>query len=174
MPVGGEVFLRPAAKGRFTFDDESGHSNHFMVATGTGIAPYISMIRDRVADGQEAQSPCRIAVLHAARVSAELGYRKELAGYAECGVLHYIPTISRIREDRAWTGERGRVEDIARKHLDALHFEAGQTTVYLCGNPAMILILHGILERAGFPKESLKEERYWPEERSVPTSRAAV
>ena len=40
LPVGGQAFLRPAAKGRFTFDDESGRSNHFIVATGTGVAPY--------------------------------------------------------------------------------------------------------------------------------------
>ena len=132
------------------------------------------MIRDRVAAGQPEQSPYNIAVLHGSRRSAELGYRKELAGYAKRKALRYVPTISRIWEEPGWTGERGRVEDIARKYLDAFHFQAGQTTAYLCGNPGMILILQGVLERAGFPRESLKEERYWPQDRGVPPSEVSV
>src|SRR5262245_36030854 len=45
IPVGGEVQIRPIAKGRFTFDDQSGNQNHFMAATVTGVAPLLSMIR---------------------------------------------------------------------------------------------------------------------------------
>jgi ferredoxin--NADP+ reductase len=46
LPVGADVFLRRAARGLFTFDSGSGHKDHFMIATGTGGAPYLSMVRE--------------------------------------------------------------------------------------------------------------------------------
>jgi len=161
LPVGAGVFLRPAAKGLFTFDSESGHKHHFMIATGTGVAPYLSMVRDWIEDNRRA--PCyEIAVLHSARVSAELAYREELFEYARLQWLHYIPAVSRIWQDPAWPGERGRAEDVARKHLDGLGFGTDTTTVYLCGNPDMIQIMDGIVRRSGFPSTSIRKERYWP------------
>jgi ferredoxin--NADP+ reductase len=41
--VGDRVTFRPVAKGRFT--RRAGVTNHVMIATVTGIAPYVSMIR---------------------------------------------------------------------------------------------------------------------------------
>jgi ferredoxin--NADP+ reductase len=55
----------------------------------------------------------------------------------------------------------GRVEDLTRKYLDAFGFTRADTTAYVCGNPAMIENVKGVLKRAGFPKESVKEEVYW-------------
>jgi ferredoxin--NADP+ reductase len=164
IPVGGEVYLRPAAKGRFTFDEQSGRLNHFMVATVTGLAPYLSIVRHLISREKSGEPmPYRIAILHSASTSAELAYDEELAGYAgQKAWLEYIPTISRIWVDQGWQGERGRVEDVARKHLDSLGFDASSTTVYLCGNPNMIRIMDGILERSGFEKGSVKRELYWP------------
>src|SRR5216684_6804867 len=42
--VGDVLSIRPSAKGVFTFDDK--YPNQFMVATVTGIAPFMSMIRN--------------------------------------------------------------------------------------------------------------------------------
>jgi len=162
VPVGGEVYVRPSAKGRFTFDDGSGNRNHFMVATVTGVAPFVGMIRS-LAAGQGSAMPHQVAILHSASASSELGYRNELAGLAErYSWFEYIPTVSRPWLDPGWPGERGRVEDVARKYLDTLGWMASSATAYLCGNPHMIRNMEGILERAGFPKASVKEETYWP------------
>jgi len=163
-PVGGEVFLRRAAKGRFLLDTASGHPNHFLVATVTGVAPYISMIRHRALVG--GSSMLQLAVLQGASVPRELGYREELERLeAEHDWLRYIPTISRPWLEPSWQGERGRVEDVARKYLDAFDFTPDNTTVYVCGNPNMIENMKGLLKRAGFPKESVKEEVYWHAEK---------
>ena len=163
--VGGEVRLRRLAKGRFVFDYQSGRLNHFMVATVTGVAPFLSILRDFVAAQVEGQRiPHRIALVQAASVAAGFGYLEELSGYArENPWFRYVPTVSRPWCETAWTGEVGRAEDILRKHLDALGWTASDTTVYLCGNPGMIQNSKGILRRAGFGKESLKEEQYWVE-----------
>ena len=165
IPVGGEVLVRRLAKGRFLFDDHSGHPNHFMVATVTGVAPFLSMVRNFViiqADGRRIVH--RIALLHAASVPAAFGYLDELTDHARKNPwFRYTPTISRIWCDPGWTGEVGRADDILRKHLAVLGWTGADTTVYLCGHPSMIQNGKGILQRAGFGKESVKEEQYWVE-----------
>jgi ferredoxin/flavodoxin---NADP+ reductase len=161
VPVGGEVRVRPVAKGRFQLDTQSGNRNHFMVATVTGVAPFISMVRALAEPGVSV--PGNILILHSASVSCELAYREELGRRAEqARWFHYVPTISRVWLDPQWPGERGRAEDVARKYMDERRFEASSTTVYLCGNPYMIRNMEGILERAGFSKNSVKREIYWP------------
>ncbi|HTX38745.1 MAG TPA: FAD-binding oxidoreductase [Bryobacteraceae bacterium] len=164
VPPGGEVYIRPLAKGRFSLERQPGRPNHFLVATVTGVAPFVSMVRwlarQEAVGGAE---PLRIAILQAASGAAEFGYREELAGYAQAlGWLEYVPTISRPWLDQGWQGERGRAEDVARKYLDAWQFTPSSSTVYLCGNPHMIGNMEGVLERAGFPKASVKKENYWP------------
>ena len=163
VPVGGAVYLRRAAKGRFLLDRASGHPNHFLVATVTGVAPYVSMARDLVAREAGGEAiPYHLCVLQAASLSGEFGYFDELTALSQAHAwLTYIPTISRTWLDPSWNGEVGRAEDIARKHLDAHGFTAADTTAYVCGNPDMIENVKGVLKRAGFPKESIKEEIYW-------------
>jgi ferredoxin/flavodoxin---NADP+ reductase len=167
VPVGGEVQVRRIAKGRFVFDNTSGRADHFMIATVTGVAPFLSMLRGFAAQHDQGEAvPYRIALLHGASVSRELGYCDELSSLARrCPWFTYIPTVSRAWEDSAWTGERGRAEDVVRKHLDRLGFAAAETTAYACGNPDMIENVKGILERAGFSKESVKQEVYWVAEK---------
>ncbi len=171
VQVGGEMFIRRSTKGSFLFDGKSGHPNHFMVATVTGAAPYISMLRKLLTDMREGQQqPGRILMLHAGSISAELGYIDQLVELArENPWFEYVPTISRIWLDPEWKGERGRAEDVARKYLDAAGFTAADTTAYLCGNPQMTENMKGLLKRAGFAKESIKEELYWPAEKSAAT-----
>src|SRR5439155_1505875 len=45
LQVGDELLMRKVAKGRFTLDTKSGRTNHFLVCTVTGIAPFVSYIR---------------------------------------------------------------------------------------------------------------------------------
>ena len=161
--VGGRVYMRRSAKGRFVLDTTSGHPNHFLVGTVTGVAPYVAMTRELASRAERGETiPCRLAILQGASVSAELGYCDELSQFAQRhSWFRYVPTISRIWLEPDWKGEVGRCEDVARKHLDALGFTARDTTAYACGNPDMIENVKGVLKRAGFLKEAVKEEVYW-------------
>jgi ferredoxin--NADP+ reductase len=164
VPAGGSVYVRRAAKGRFLLDEQAGRPNHFMAATVTGVAPFAAMVRHLAARETDAgPPPLRIAILHGASIPAELGYCEELQARASGRRwFRYIPTVSRPWEAPEWPGERGRVEDVARKHIDALGFEARSTIAYLCGNPHMIRQMRGVLERAGFTPREIREENYWP------------
>lgn len=164
LKTGAPLLMRKVAKGRFTLDTQSGHKKHFLVATVTGLAPYVSMIRTAYRDWKEGKFPDRfqLIVLQGASRSWELGYREECEKFAqEIPWLTYIPTVSRPWEDKEWKGEVGRCEDILRKYSDQFGLTPDDTTGYLCGHPEMIEKAKGILQRCGFPKESLREEQYW-------------
>jgi len=166
LGVGAELVLRRRCKGLFmkTIDVEA--RDALFVATVTGIAPFVSMIRVlRTREQRGDWTPQhRVLVVFGASFAAELGYREELVGLtAQAPWLSVVPTISRPWDQPGWTGETGRVEDILRKHADASGLEPGSAVAYLCGNPEMIKNAGGILRRRGFAKEDVHEEQYWPE-----------
>lgn len=158
MRPGEDVYLRRSAKGRFFFDRAIGC--HLMVASVTGVAPFVSMLRDLV---KKEDSSRRILLLHSASTPVEFGYDGELAALARTHEwFEYIPTVSRPWLAPDWQGESGRAEDVVRKHADRAGFVPGAAQVYCCGNPQMIRNVQGVMERAGFPLQSIKEEMYWP------------
>lgn len=157
MSPGEEVYLRRSAKGRFFLDTSTRH--HVMVASVTGVAPFVSMLRDLVRKGE---SRHRILLLHSASAPLELGYAEELTALSRMHEwFEYVPTVSRPWLAPDWPGERGRAEDVVRKYADRADFLPGGATVYCCGNPQMIRNVHGVMERAGFPLQSIREENYW-------------
>jgi len=164
LQVGDELLVRKSAKGRFTLDTQSGRTNHLLVSTVTGVAPFVSYARTLRKQWKEGQfsGDHKLFLLNGASHSAEFGYCPELQKLgSELPWLQYVPSVSRPWEDTAWIGETGRVDDIARKYADMWGLNGSNTVAYLCGNPEMIEHVKGILRRVGFQKEHLKEESYW-------------
>lgn len=166
LAVGDELAVRRRCKGLFLRNTPvPGHDSVF-VATVTGIAPFVSIVRllrDRQKRGDWTPEG-RVAVILGASFPGELGYRHEMEKLAaELDWLTFVPTISRPWDDPEWPGETGRVEDVLRKHVDGLGFERGRTSVYLCGNPQMIHNARAIMRRAGLPDTDIHEEQYWPD-----------
>jgi ferredoxin--NADP+ reductase len=160
---GDQLSMRKVAKGRFTLDTQSGRTNHLLICTVTGIAPFISYIRTLLRSGGE-QLPAghHLYLLGGASRSWEFGYHEEVERAAsEAPWLTFIATVSRPWEDAKWKGETGRVDDVIRKYADTWGLRANNTTAYLCGHPEMIEHGKGILKRIGFSKENTKEEVYW-------------
>ncbi|MFZ3216348.1 MAG: FAD-binding oxidoreductase [Candidatus Acidiferrales bacterium] len=173
LHIGDELSVRRIAKGRFTLDFKSGHRNHLLLATVTGVAPYVSYVRTLYSDWKEDKFPgdLRLFIIQGASRSWEFGYREELERIAsEVPWLTYVPTVSRPWEDAAWRGETGRAEDIIRKYTSQWDLDPAETTGYLCGHPQMIDLGRGILQRSGFAKQSLREEVYWIPPRTNPRS----
>jgi ferredoxin/flavodoxin---NADP+ reductase len=167
MEKGAPLLLRRFAKGRFTLDLRSGRKNHLLLGTVTGIAPYISYVRTVYADWKKGEGVMpgehRLFCIQGASRSSEFGYRDELERVAaEVPWLKYVPTISRPWEDESWNGEKGRVDDLIRKFTDLWNLKPEETTAYLCGNPAMVENGRAILLRAGWKKDALQDEAYFP------------
>lgn len=166
---GDTILMRRQAKGLFTLDEKTGHRKHFLISTVTGVAPYVSMVRTLVREAKHGKPPnLRLVVLQAASRSWEFAYRSELEALSKPDSwLHYVPTVSRPWEDPKWKGEVGRAEDVIRKYMDLSGFEPSNTTLYVCGHPAMIENAKGIFKRRGFTKESIREEVYWVEKKGT-------
>jgi ferredoxin--NADP+ reductase len=166
LPKDATLLLRKMAKGRFTLDLPSGRKNHLLLSTVTGVAPYISYIRTIYADWKKGGTPMpgehKLFCIHGASRSWEFGYRDELEKIAnEAPWLKYVPTVSRPWEDAAWSGERGRVDELIRKYTDLWSLKPEDTTAYLCGHPSMVENGRGILERAGWTKQAMRDEVYF-------------
>ena len=164
LQPGDELLMRKMAKGRFTLDTKSGRKNHLLVCTVTGLAPFVSYVRSLYKDWKEGRfaGDHKLWCLEGASRSWEFGYQKEMEqAAAEVPWLKYVPTVSRPWEDPAWTGETGRVDELIRKYADQWGLTGETTTLYLCGNGDMIEHAKGILLRARYPKENMKEEVYW-------------
>jgi ferredoxin/flavodoxin---NADP+ reductase len=163
LQPGHEVLVRRVPKGRFMLDTQSGRTNHLLVCTVTGVAPFVSYVRTLYRDWKEGRfaGEHKLFLLNGASRSCEFGYLEELQKFAqEVPWFKYAPTVSRPWDDEQWTGETGRVDDILRKYADM--WGIGPNAVaYLCGHPAMVENSKGILKRIGFTKEGLKEEIYW-------------
>lgn len=166
LKPGDDVLIRKRIVGDFVLDKRSGRTRHLMLATVTGIAPFVSIIRTEKAERERGQeSPHRFLIIHGASRSWEFGgYRKELDEIAREGWLRYIPTISRPWEDPKWKGEVGRVEDVLRKHADRFGYDRKVATAYAVGHPQMIENVKGILTRAMFGEEQIREEKYFTAE----------
>jgi len=151
LAPGAGMALGSRAKGKLALDGS--RRNQLMVATVTGIAPYVSLLRDHFNGPGGADH--RFVILHGASHADEFGYAEELGSLARAhpGRLTYIPTVSRPASPRnaAWRGARGRVD----AHLDALitrlGLHAGDTAAFACGNPDMVRNVAGDLRRRGFP-----------------------
>ena len=171
LQVGDALHMRKSPKGRFTLVTRAG-TNHLLVCTVTGVAPFVSFIRTLYRDWNEAKfhGDHKLFLLNGASRSWEFGYLNELQKIAaEVAWLKYVPTVSRPWEDEKWPGEVGRVDDLIRKYSDQWELNPSNTVAYLCGHPGMIEHGRGILQRRGFRKESIKEEVYW-----VPAKHAAA
>jgi ferredoxin/flavodoxin---NADP+ reductase len=160
------LLLRRLAKGRFTLDLKSGRKHHFLLATVTGVAPYVSYIRTIYSDWKKGAETMpaghKLYCLQGASRSWEFGYREELERISnEVPWLRYVPTVSRPWEDPDWKGETGRVDDLIRKYATVWDINPAETTGYLCGHPNMIENGRGILQRAGWAKQAIQDEVYF-------------
>ena len=163
---GDTMLCRKIAKGRFILDVRSGRTNHLLLATVTGIAPFVSYARTLYRDWKSGNTATlgnhKLFCVQGASRSWEFGYREEMDRIAaEVPWFKFVTTISRPWEDAAWQGETGRVDDLVRKYTEVWGLKAAETTAYLCGHPNMIETGKGILQRAGWKKEGMFEEVYF-------------
>lgn len=112
------------------------------VAAGTGLAPFVSIVRSELERGGAAQV-AKMVVLHGARHPQELGFREDLELVLNRLSQRYWPTVSRGDGAPGWPGHRGRVETFfddekletleQRLGLAAGGLTPGTALVYVCG-----------------------------------------
>ena len=163
LRAGDHLLVGDQAAGTFYLDRKTGMTSHLMLCTVTGIAPFVSMIRAHQYELERGlHAEMRYAMIHGASYVREIDYyREEMAMIARQGWFDYVPTISRPLENPEWQGETGRIEDVMRKHADALGFDHRRAIAYACGHPTMVENARAILQRARFPKIQIHTEKFF-------------
>jgi ferredoxin--NADP+ reductase len=160
LPVGHRMrMIGPKGKFMLEPDDER---THLFISSGTGNAPFISMMRSTLRQGR----PRRAVFLNGCSYVSDFGYQSLLEDWEASGEypVTFIPTVSRPRDpaNAGWRGRTGRVETIVSPVCDELGLTPENTIAYICGNPDMILSAEEALLGRGFPPEQVKKELYWP------------
>lgn len=166
LAVGDKLTLRPRAKGRFVLQRQ--FKQHVFMGTGTGIVPYVSILRkflndDQWPNGGINRSDYQFHVLNGVSYQDEFGYIEELNRMAsENNFIAFTPSISRPKEQRnnSWIGTTGRINEIVEDYINDRNLEASDTCIYGCGHPKMIEDVRERFQNSGY---QFVEERFWKE-----------
>jgi ferredoxin-NADP reductase len=124
------------------------------VATGTGIAPFRSMLHWLLADEDRHQGR-EFWLLFGARREQDIYYREEFERMAgENSNFHFLPTLSRGAEE--WKGLRGYVQE----HLAEIIGSRTDMHAYICGLDKMVKANREMLKSLGWDRATVRYEKY--------------
>jgi CDP-4-dehydro-6-deoxyglucose reductase len=153
----GAVLRFVGPQGFFTRHAPASESPALMIATGTGVTPMRSMLRDAAARG----APATIWLLLGVRREEEMLYGEEFRALArEHSFFRFEPTLS--RPGPAWDGRRGYVQTHVRELWTGLVERGeGQPHAYVCGLERMVGAVRELLRKEmGLPRQQVHSERY--------------
>lgn len=174
LKLGDTMLVEKLSQGFLTADRFKDGRDLWLMATGTGLAPYISMVRDHVL-WQQFEN---IVIVLSVRERSDLGYTEELKFLADNSPrpggarLQFITTLTRDKPDAKLDGalcgrinaliESGELERAASLPLSDEH-----SRFMLCGNPDMVEGMRALLKSRGFRMNRKLEpghiivENYW-------------
>jgi ferredoxin/flavodoxin---NADP+ reductase len=170
LKLGDTMLVEKQSQGFLTADRFKDGRDLWLMATGTGLAPYISMVRDHVL-WQQFEN---IVIVLSVRERSDLGYTEELKFLADNSPrpggakLKFVTTLTRDKLEGALNGrinaliESGELERAASLPLSDEH-----SRFMLCGNPDMVEGMRALLKSRGFRMNRKLEpghiivENYW-------------
>ena len=156
MSESGKLYWRRPA-GAFTIEDKKADGTPdtrrlVLVASGTGLAPFISYVMHLKNIGSKRQ----VVLLHGAKYAQELGYRDMLERIAAGNPnFKYMPTVSRPDHQlsQGWRGDTSRVETLLGPKLEKTVGEKitpANSFFHICGYQGTIDSVVAILGPLGF------------------------
>lgn len=121
-----------------------------MIATGTGVSPFRSMLHSLP------PGSLPITLLLGVRTQDELLYRQEWEALSRSRTdFRFVPSLS--RPDATWTSKSGYVQS----HLSELLAGQPHHDVYVCGLSRMVKEVRALLkEQYGYSKDLIHTERF--------------
>lgn len=149
--TGSSIWINTKSTGSLTLEHVQPGRHLYMLATGTGLAPFMSLVRSTDAF----ENFERVILVHSVRHTPALAYREELEA-RHSDEFRYVPTVT--REDFP-NMERG--ADMLRsgqlaEQLDLPAIDPEQDRVMLCGNPNMNKEMTEYLEDNGWTMTNYK------------------
>ncbi|MBZ0333841.1 ferredoxin--NADP reductase [Marinobacter sp. AL4B] len=152
--VGDEILVSRKPTGTLILDNLLPGRNLWLISTGTGLAPFMSIIKDP--EVYEAYD--RVILTHGVRYVSELAYQSDIEGLPDNeyfgemveGKLLYYPTVTReaFRNQGRLTDamENGKIT----RDLGLPEFDIEQDRFMICGSPSMLKDTCAILDNKGF------------------------
>ena len=155
LPEGGHVEAS-GPFGRFCLMPGDRNARYLLIATGTGVTPYRSMLPQL--RSLMAERGVEVVLLQGARTPAELLYGDEFRAFADAHPeFRYVPCLSReLPPDPHPDVRHGYVQ----QHLGAFAPDAARDIAYLCGNPDMVDACFEALKGFGLPVPQIRREKY--------------
>jgi len=155
LQAGDEVLIGRKPTGTLLIDDLHPGRTLFLLGTGTGLAPWLSIARDP-ATYERFET---VVVAHGVRHVADLAYQNELTqgfarhewlGEAVARQLRYYPAVTRepfVHQGRLTTllDSGRRCQDLDLPALDPAH-----DRVMICGSPTVLADIRAVLDARGF------------------------
>lgn len=167
LNAGDTVMVAPRASGLLTLDQLPKAKHLYLLSTGTGIGPFMSIIKTELAW----ELFEKVVLVHAVRYQSELTYQATIAEVQarQPDNFIYVPMVSREQCDFALSGRIPQaIEDGRLEHWSGTEIGPEQSQIMLCGNPAMIQdTMELLIEQRGMKKHSRREpgqisiEKYW-------------
>jgi ferredoxin/flavodoxin---NADP+ reductase len=165
--VGQEILLDTVPQGHFVLERVPPCRELWLVATGTGLGPYVSMLRSE----QAWERAEEVIVVHGVREGSHLAYAEELQALAhERGrSLRWVGLVSREDPPEGALGGRltSALESGALEEAAGVEIRPDASHIMVCGNPAMIRDLRALLEARGLARNRPRKpgqfttEKYW-------------
>lgn len=166
LKAGDSIFVAPRANGFMIIDEVPPARHLWLIATGTGIGPFLSILDT----DQPWQRFERVVLVYAVRTLAELSYQQRIAQlqahHAE--QFTFVPIISREVADFALPGRiPQRFADGTLEARAGIKVTSEDSQIMLCGNPQMVEDTMLLLSERGLKKHKRKDpgqitvESYW-------------
>ncbi len=124
------------------------------IATGTGIAPFRSMLHWVLADPARHQNK-QLWLVFGNRTESDIYYNEEFLRFArDHANFHYMPTLSRGGGE--WPGLRGYVQE----HVPRIVQDRKDMHAYICGLDKMIKANRELLKSLGWDRKDIRYEKY--------------
>jgi ferredoxin-NADP reductase len=155
LPEGGHVEAS-GPFGRFCLMPGDRNARYLLIATGTGVTPYRSMLPQL--EALMAGRGVEVVLLQGARTPAELLYGDDFRAFADAHPgFRYVPCLSReLPADPHPDVRQGYVQ----QHLAEFAPDASRDIAYLCGNPDMVDACFEALKGHGLPIPQIRREKY--------------
>ena len=142
--------------GRFCLMPADANRRYLLIATGTGVTPYRSMLPQL--EAAIAARGIEVVLLFGARTPQELLYADDFYAFAARHPgFRFVPCFSReLPEQPHRDARRGYVQDALAEFAP----DASLDIAYLCGNPNMVDTCFEALKVAGFPVPHVRREKY--------------
>lgn len=157
----GDIVSGSGPFGIFSIKDDY-NENMLFVATGTGIAPFKSMLGYQV----ERNFQSDIMILFGLRSEEDIFYDELFKGISVAQKnINYHLSLSRPSD--VWPGSKGRVTELLRKYESQGDFKNGgimdlkNLRVFICGNGDMIKEVSDMFKEMGLPEDKIHHEKFY-------------